>query len=268
MSQTGGVSPGRLVFGPVRFHENEEHLEFQFKFLAIVLLGGALLTALFIFGNATQLNPLDSPHVLSMQGFTLLTLGLWGALRGRKQRFRRIAWAYLLLCQLEYASALVFVPTDELRVLWYLTNVPGVFILLGKGIGWATTLLSLGLVLLANPHLSAPLSPNAVATLTLGLLYFALFFHFYSNRSLSYLVRLRESNQRLHHMANHDTLTGVFNARAYYERCEQFIHMARRDGSPSAVLFVDLDHFKAINDTHGHAAGDKVLQAVARCLAG
>lgn len=255
-----------LVFGPVKFRENEEHLEFQFKFLSIVMIGGALLTALFIVGNAANVNPMNNPHINSMQVFTLSTFLLWLLLRGKKQRFTWVAWSYLLLCMLEYLSALVYVSTDELRVFWYIVNVPGVFILLGKRIGWVVTLLSLAIVLAANSHLEAPFSPNAIATFTLGMLYFALFFHFYSDRSISYFVRMRESNEKLRYMATHDTLTGVLNARAYYEISERLIRVANRDGSSYSVMFVDLDHFKSVNDTYGHAAGDIVLKTVAECL--
>ena len=106
-----------------------------------------------------------------------------------------------------------------------------------------------------------------MATFVLGMLYFALFFHFYSDRSISYFVRMRESNENLRYMASHDTLTGVFNARAYYEICDHLILVANRDSSPYSVMFVDLDHFKSINDTYGHAAGDIVLKKVAQCLA-
>jgi diguanylate cyclase (GGDEF)-like protein len=67
-------------------------------------------------------------------------------------------------------------------------------------------------------------------------------------------------------MASHDMLTGVLNARAYYVACENLILMAKRTGQPYAVLFIDLDHFKLVNDTYGHSAGDAVLKAVASCL--
>ena len=77
---------------------------------------------------------------------------------------------------------------------------------------------------------------------------------------------MRQYNARLQEMASHDPLTQVLNARAYYAACEQQITQSQRSGQPFSVLFVDLDHFKAINDTHGHAAGDEVLRVVARTL--
>ena len=64
----------------------------------------------------------------------------------------------------------------------------------------------------------------------------------------------------------HDALTGTPNRTLLVDRLETAIAMARRDGSHIAVLFIDIDRFKSINDTMGHAAGDKVLQRVARQL--
>jgi two-component system, cell cycle response regulator len=71
------------------------------------------------------------------------------------------------------------------------------------------------------------------------------------------LTRLVESSTR-------DALTGAFNRAFFGERLESEMAYAQRHGTKVAILLVDLDHFKAINDTHGHAAGDEVLRAVAR----
>jgi diguanylate cyclase (GGDEF)-like protein len=69
------------------------------------------------------------------------------------------------------------------------------------------------------------------------------------------------------HESRHDALTGLANRRAFDERLEAEMARARRHGGGLAVCLVDLDRFKAVNDTHGHAAGDAVLRAVAANLA-
>lgn len=65
-----------------------------------------------------------------------------------------------------------------------------------------------------------------------------------------------------------DPLTGVANRRHFHSVLEREIDVVARSGEPALLLMVDIDHFKKINDSHGHIAGDQVLQAVAKCLAG
>lgn len=74
---------------------------------------------------------------------------------------------------------------------------------------------------------------------------------------------LRSTLLRLQHEANHDALTGLPNRNLFMDRLGQALFMASRKNAGFAVVFVDLDGFKAINDNHGHAAGDAVLCAAA-----
>ncbi len=257
----------RALFGAVTFDESEEYLAFRYRFLAAVMLTGAVITLVFVIAGELGANPMDNPHLRMMEVFSVGTFALWWFLRGYKERFRLVAWSYLLACELEYVSALVHVPEDELRVLWFFTNVSGVYLLLGRGPGLAVSLATGVGLLLGNPMLSRPYSPNAMATLVLGLVYMTLFFHLYASRSISYLKRVRVLNERLVQQATHDPLTGLLNARAYYELCDHWIASAQRSNAACSVLFIDLDHFKRINDGHGHAAGDTVLRTVASALA-
>ncbi|MDP5241381.1 GGDEF domain-containing protein [Uliginosibacterium sp. 31-16] len=255
-----------MLFGSVHFADAKEFRAFQFKLLCIVLPVGALTTVLLLLGVASGANLIDARHVISMSVFTTLSVVLWLLLRGQPQRFLRVAWPYEILCLLEYVSALYFVSEDEMRVIWFFTNIPGVYILLGQRAGLAITVLSVVGLALGNGLLPRPYSSNGMATLLAALAYVGAFFHVYGARSLSYFFRMRESNGQLRHMASHDPLTGLLNARAYYAACDQMIHLATRNRTPYAVLFVDLDHFKRINDTHGHEAGDLVLKCVAARL--
>lgn len=73
---------------------------------------------------------------------------------------------------------------------------------------------------------------------------------------------------RLERLADSDSLTGIANRRAFTRELEREFGRARRYGYRLAVVFVDLDNFKVINDTYGHAAGDVALQTLASVLAG
>jgi diguanylate cyclase (GGDEF)-like protein/PAS domain S-box-containing protein len=68
------------------------------------------------------------------------------------------------------------------------------------------------------------------------------------------------------HSAHHDFLTGLPNRMLLSDRVNQVISLAQRHGKKVAVLFLDLDGFKHINDSLGHAVGDKLLQSIAKCL--
>ena len=73
----------------------------------------------------------------------------------------------------------------------------------------------------------------------------------------------REMTERLRYFAYNDPLTGLPNRVAFLERLEQAVARARRHETSLAVLFIDLDEFKEVNDSFGHAAGDTLLHAVA-----
>lgn len=75
---------------------------------------------------------------------------------------------------------------------------------------------------------------------------------------------LNESRQALKHLAQHDSLTGLPNRALFDDRLGQAVSQAQRDQTRMALLFVDLDGFKAVNDTHGHHMGDCLLVAAAR----
>jgi len=90
-----------------------------------------------------------------------------------------------------------------------------------------------------------------------------------ANVAAVYLINAQARDDAANHaeyvnrMVNHDELTGLPNMRLLSERIEHANQRVQRSHAPAAMLFIDLDRFKQVNDTHGHDMGDRLLQAIA-----
>jgi len=82
-------------------------------------------------------------------------------------------------------------------------------------------------------------------------------------RSLRYALKMGETLEALRRLATQDELTGLLNRRAFDRLLAEETERARRFGHALGIVMIDLDHFKAINDAHGHSVGDAVLREVA-----
>ena len=123
--------------------------------------------------------------------------------------------------------------------------------------------------------LSGPLANNSWMAATLAVITFLILCGTLSlsvldarmeSKTAQMASSLREANAELQHLVLHDTLTKLPNRLLLEDRVQQAVEECRRGGSRCAVLFVDLDRFKTLNDSLGHFAGDTVLRAVAERL--
>lgn len=92
-------------------------------------------------------------------------------------------------------------------------------------------------------------------------------FHQQSSRLLSLAANeIYDLSSQLGALAYHDDLTGLLNRRAVLERAKTLLALSARQGSSISLLMIDIDHFKRINDKHGHAAGDRMLRLIGDTL--
>jgi len=129
--------------------------------------------------------------------------------------------------------------------------------------GWHVTTFARvdGSGVFGNANALALLLGGLALSLLLGVLIYVLG----TSRSRA-LGLVDERTKELHHLALHDPLTDLPNRALILDRIDQMLARSRREYTPVAVFFLDLDNFKDVNDTLGHAAGDKLLAAVAARL--
>lgn len=151
--------------------------------------------------------------------------------------------------------------------IFYLLPVAGGVWVAGRRVGLLLAALAALVWLVANRMAGAEYSSAAIASWNT-----AVRFGFYATLALV-ISALRESVsaleaalERERALSRVDPLTGVPNSRAFHERLGIEAARAARHRTPITIAFVDVDHFKRVNDLHGHAAGDAVLRAIGQTL--
>jgi diguanylate cyclase (GGDEF)-like protein len=252
--------------GEKEFGAEKDYFQFRFHLLRISLWVAITFSGALILAEWLELNHQASIHLISIEIFFLSDVALSIYLGTRKDRFAIVAFLFFTAWFLVNLSALYFLSNNEFRAIWFFVLILVAYTILGLSPGLLATILSFITLIVANKFLLAPFSSNAMVTILFSLCASSAFLYSFTKRFATYRQHLKEVNNELHDLASHDPLTGTLNARAFYEKAELMARLALRTKTTFSMLFMDIDHFKLINDRYGHEVGDIVLQEFVGCL--
>ncbi len=239
--------------------EKEEYLAFRFRVFNLIMMVAAIFALVFGIMHDLDINPISNFHAKVDYAYSFLTLTFIVLLRKSKSSFNLILLLFIAVSFFTFVSALINVPSDEFRAIWFYLLVFVAYTLGGSRMGLVTTFFSIFAIILVNLLYPGNMSANATFSAVLGLLIFSMISFIFTQKSSEYAEALIRKNSQLHTMAGKDPLTNVYNTRMYYSFGERIFKLARRNEQPLSALFIDIDHFKNINDRFGHDIGDKVL---------
>lgn len=225
--------------------------DFRVKAALGVALPGLVFLTPFSLNNFVQ-----GRHLLGLGSLgivVLLAFNAWGARRGRY---------YPLLTLLTLVPGIIFFLMLSMRqqgllgAFWCYPAVIAFYFTLPERFAW---LANLGLFVFVVPGAMDLLEDGAAVRFAVTLLVASIF--------AAIFVRIIAVQQRhLETQAHTDPLTGLLNRTRLHDSLAQAIEQFRRAGTPMTLLGIDVDRFKAINDAHGHDAGDRVLRGIGEFL--
>lgn len=240
-----------------RPHEHsDQHRRLVLKALLwLTLFGGVFFSAV---------NVVRENWVLAVLEFSYSLISLYSlVVINRTENLRTLTLIYLVPF-FTLMMVILFQPRTSFSVFAWIQTIPIIFyLLLGLRFGlWGSLLfIGVGLFAFSQRFTSENQVTNLLILANLGAasLSVTLFSHIYERS------RLR-NEQRLTELATTDSLTGLANRTRLADVFERELSHARRNGTPLALVFLDIDHFKQINDRHGHKTGDKALRHFADLL--
>ncbi|HBX57584.1 GGDEF domain-containing protein [Pseudomonas sp. UBA2684] len=241
---------------PERLETNERHRRMVLKALLwTTLVGGVFFSILNTLREIWLLVVLEGGYAC----FSLFLL----CIIDRTPHLRTWTLVYLLpFFSIMMVSLLL--PKTSFAVFAWIQTIPIIcYLLLGLHLGFRVAILFIGIGLLAfnYRYISDDYLTNitVIANISLASLAMLLFSHIYERSRL-------DNEQRLLQLASTDSLTGLANRTKLSEVFQRESAHAQRAGSPLALVFLDIDHFKQINDQHGHDSGDQALCHLVRVL--
>ncbi len=244
------------------FSDDEYELKLKYILFNSLLIFNITLVSLATF---VRLSHEQYFHATVDIVYVILGLSTFIAARYSKLYFKKLVYfviffSYLVITLSSYAGLNPLVGLS-----WWFILLMVTFFLKGSKEGIVIFVISLITII----FISIKVHHHTSIEIALGSIPFfgALFFmYFFEQLNKKLKSTIEQQKEFYHHQSQYDNLTGIPNRELFLDRVSQSTKLAKRSGTKVAILFIDLDHFKEINDSYGHHVGDLVLQEVASRL--
>lgn len=252
------------------FENDETLLKFRFRLLNSCLLVAMFFAFLVALLFDSNLHDTGNIHSRVNYFYSISSLALLFWLRRSKEYYFRVAISLIIISLCVFTSVLLFVVDDQSRIIWFYIIIFVAYTTIGNRAGIVTTVTSIGIIVLCFNYYDLGMSRTTVQGALIGLVISSVLASVHVRKIIDFENVLLKKNRELEVLATVDGLTGVMNKRMFNEMMNKYIEAAHRNHQPLSFLFLDLDHFKKINDQNGHQVGDimliKFTDIVGKCL--
>lgn len=261
------IKPLQYIFSQSSHSDLSSDYEvFRRRVFMSILWVAAIFALLFGIMHDLKINLIDDIHAKVNYIYSAVCVAVFLLLKSDKKYFLPSISIFLIASHLTFTSALLNVPTDEFRAIWFYLLVLVAYMLDGAKTGMISVFAAIVTILGANYFTELQLSHVALNSIILGLVILGVIAHVFTNRATLYARLVEEKNIQLEKLAKEDPLTSIMNARSYYDIGQQLFKLARRENKALCTLYLDIDHFKNINDSYGHHCGDRVLISITQVI--
>lgn len=240
-------------------NENKDYEAFRKRVFISILFVASIFAFLFGLMHDMKINLIGHVHAKVNYFYSVISISILIYIYRKPECFHKMVFPFLITSHMTFTSALINVPDDQFRAIWFYLLVLVAYMLDGTKTGVAFTVAAVVTILIANSLTELLLAEVTLVSIMLGLIILSLIAQAFTKKSLLYARMIEDQNIQLVKLAREDPLTGILNARSFYEIGKELFKITKREKKQLSILYLDIDHFKNINDDYGHHIGDKVL---------
>ena len=246
--------------------ENQLLASFKYKMLTILIVLLIISSVVFSLYYTLGFGVISNNEHYLRYTHALVGLLFFMILRYSQKSYDFVSFGLVFSTLGLFSYALIHTSSEEIGMLWFVVITVAAFISSGIRLGIVTAVLSAILLFIIKSVYKVEFDDFSLLTVLSSLFIVSMMLYYFTKKIDDFSRDLGEQNCRLDRLASSDALTGIMNRRVFLEVANKYLYQSRRSENNFYFLMLDIDHFKSINDNHGHKEGDKILISFAEHL--